>query len=94
MAQARWATTLVPMGTQVPVLSPRSPKPILGATEGFQKKWKCEKLSSVTKQPTQHQFWGFRRAHGTGYIGLAATTWVPMGAQVPVLSPNDHPNPS
>ena len=39
-------------------------------------------------------FWGFRRAHGTGYIGLAATTWVPIGAQVPVLSPNDHPNPS
>ena len=33
-------------------------------------------------------------AHGTGYIGLAATTWVPMGAQVPTLSPNDHPNPS
>ena len=29
-----------------------------------------------------------------GYIGLAATTWVPMGAQVPVLSPNDHPNQS
>ena len=25
---------------------------------------------------------------------LAATTWVPMGAQVPLLSPNDHPNPS
>ena len=48
----------------------------------------------VTKQPTQQQFWGFRRAHGTGYIGLAASTWVPMGAQVPILSPNDHPNPS
>ena len=27
-------------------------------------------------------------------MGLVATTWVPMGAQVPVLSPNDHPNPS
>ena len=65
-----------------------------GATEGFRKKWKCEKLSSVTKQPMQQQFWGFRRAHGTGYIGLAATTWVPMDAQVPVLSPNDHPNQS
>ena len=23
--------------------------------------------------PSQQQFWGFRRAHGTGYIGLAAT---------------------
>ena len=32
----------------------------------FQKKSKCEKSSSVTKQPTQQQFWGFRRAHGTG----------------------------
>ena len=29
-----------------------------------------------------------------GYIGLAATTWLPMGGQVPILSPNDHPNPS
>ena len=26
--------------------------------------------------------------------GLAATTWVPAGARVPVLSPNDDPNPS
>ena len=26
-------------------------------------------------------------------MGLAATTWVPMGAQVPVLSLNHHPNP-
>ena len=31
--------------------------------------------------------------HGLGYVGLAATTWVPMGSRVPVLSPNDHPNP-
>ena len=27
-----------------------------------------------------------------GYMGPAATAWVPMGAQVPVLSPNDHPS--
>ena len=27
-------------------------------------------------------------------MGLAATTWVPIGAQVPVLSLNHHPNPS
>ena len=27
-------------------------------------------------------------------MGLAATAWVPMGAQLPVVSPNDHPNPS
>ena len=31
---------------------------------------------------------------GAGGHGLAATTWVPMGAQVPTLSPNDQPNPS
>ena len=29
-----------------------------------------------------------------GQMGPVATTWVPMGTQVPVLSPNDHPNPS
>ena len=28
-------------------------------------------------------------------MGLAAATWVPMGApQVAILPPNDHPNPS
>ena len=27
-------------------------------------------------------------------MGLAATTWVPMGAQVSIISPNDHLNPS
>ena len=42
----------------------------------------------------QQQFWGFWGAHGLGNMGLAATTWVPMGAEVPLLSPNDHPNPS
>ena len=36
----------------------------------------------------------FRGAHGPGYMGLATTTWVPMGGRVPVLSPNDHPKPS
>ena len=39
------------------------------------------------------QFWGFGGAHTAGYMGLA-TTWVPMGAEVPALLPNDHPNPS
>ena len=37
---------------------------------------------------------GLEGAHGEGCIGLAATTWVPMGAPVPILSPNDHPDPS
>ena len=27
-------------------------------------------------------------------MGLSATTWVPLGAQVPVLSLNQHPKPS
>ena len=36
--------------------------------------------------------WG--GGHGVGYMGLPATTWVPMGGQVPVLSPNHHPNSS
>ena len=34
---------------------------------------------------------GFQGAHSSGYMGLAATMWVPMGAQVPLLSLNDHP---
>ena len=37
---------------------------------------------------------GLSGGHGLGYMGLAATTWVPMGAGVPVFSPNDNPNPS
>ena len=31
--------------------------------------------------------------HGSGYMGLAATAWVPLGAQVPVLSLDHHPHP-
>ena len=42
----------------------------------------------------QQQIWRFWGAHGTGNRGLTATKWVPIGAQLPVLSPNDHPNPS
>ena len=37
---------------------------------------------------------GFRRAHAPGHMGPEATTWVPMGARVPILAPNDNPNPS
>ena len=32
-------------------------------------------------------------AHGLGYMGLAATTWVPNSAQLLILSLNDHLNP-
>ena len=37
------------------------------------------------------RFWG---VHGPGYIGLAGTKGVPMGARVPVLSPNYHQPPA
>ena len=47
-----------------------------------------DKTTVLTPIPT------FSRAHGSGYPGLTATTWVHTGAQIPVLSPNDHPNPS
>ena len=42
----------------------------------------------------QHRFRSFQGVYDLRYMGLAATMWVPNGAQVPVLSPNDHPNPS
>ena len=54
----------------------------------FSKICRCHQTASTK------QFRSFRGAHGLGYMGLAATAWVPMGAQVPVLSPNEHPNPS
>ena len=76
------------------IVTKSSPKPIPGATEGFRKSRIFGNLAGVTKQPTQRQFQGFWGGHGSGYMGLAATTWVPMGAQVPVLSLNHHPNPS
>ena len=76
------------------IVTKSSPKPTLGVTEGFWKKANFGNLAGVTKQPTQRPFWGFWGDHGSGYMGLAATTWVPMGAQVPVLSLNHHPNPS
>ena len=34
-----------------------------------------------------------KKAQNGGYLAFSPT-WVPIGAQVPVLSPNDHPNPS
>ena len=71
-----------------------SPEPIPGAIEGFPKKSNFVNLAGVTKQPTQRQFRGFWRGRGSGFMGLAATTWVPIGAQIPVLSFNHQPNPS
>ena len=37
---------------------------------------------------------GDSRGPSPGYTGLMATRWVPMGAGVPAMSPNDHPKPS
>ena len=77
------------------IVTKSSPKPILGATDRFRKKANFGNLAGgVTKHPTKRQFRGFWAGHGSGYMGLPATTWVPMGAQVPVLSLNHHPNPS
>ena len=47
----------------------------------------------TTKEPKQRECRGFWGAHGLGYMGLAATMWVPVATQVPALSPNDHLNP-
>ena len=55
----------------------------------------CDVIFQVPLTGLQNSdFWAFGWAHGSGYMGHAATTWVPMGAQVPILPPNDHPNPS
>ena len=54
--------------------------PIPGVIEGFRRKANFEKILGVTKQPTQQQSWSFLGAHGSGYMGLSATMWVPMGA--------------
>ena len=89
------ATMWVPMGAQVPVLSPNDHQDhSQGQLKGFAENQILKKFSGATKQPKQQQFSAFPGAHGACYMGLVATTWVPMGAQVPVLSPNDHPNPS
>ena len=43
--------------------------------------------------PWGGELWGFG-AQYLGYMGILATMWVPMGAQTPVLSLNNHPNQS
>ena len=44
-------------------------------------------VQARNKRPKQRQFGGFWRALGPSDMGLAATMWVHMSAQVPVLSP-------
>ena len=68
------------------------------ATDGARKKVNFPKFSSATKQLEQQQFCSFQGGgwgwHSPGNMSLVTTMWVPMGSQVLVLSPNDHPNPS
>ena len=49
-------------------------------------------MHSGSHRPTK--FRSFRGGHGLGYMGQVATTRVPKEASVPVLSSNNHPNPS
>ena len=92
------ATTWVPMGAQVPVLSPNDhANQSWGQEKGFRKKNRTLIFFQVSLNNLHNSkfgafFWG--GGHGTGYIGLPATTWVSMGAQVLILSPNDHSDPS
>ena len=79
------ATTWVPMRAGVPLLSPNDhPNP------GFEKSQFFENFRVLLNSARQ-QFQGVWAAHGPGHMGLAATMWVPMGARVPILSPNDEP---
>ena len=72
------ATTWVPMGDRGPVLSPtRHPKQSQGRQKGFRKS-RILKIFQVPLTTLQQQFWGFWGAHGWGYTGLVATTWVPI----------------
>ena len=48
--------------------------PALDLTTLFEVIFKCHQM------PKQRQICGFQGADDPGYIGLAATTWVPMGA--------------
>ena len=58
------------------------------------------KTTNATEQPKDSNLVGFKSAMalatwpGSRYTGLLAATWVPMGAGVAVLSPNDDPNPA
>ena len=87
------ATTWVSMGARVPLLSPNDhPNASQRQQKDFAKSFQT--FSDATKQPINSNFRAFKGAHCSGYMGLAATVWVPMGARIPVLSPNNHPNPS
>ena len=82
----------VPMDAGVPVLSPNDhPK---RQRKDFSKKIRNFENFQVPLDSLKTAILGLSGGHGLGYIGRVATTWVPMGARRPVLSPNNHPNPS
>ena len=49
-------------------------------------------LPFMPRGSTQLAGYGWMWRPGGRYTGLLAATWVPMGAGVAVLSPNDDPN--
>ena len=65
-----------PHGARVPVWSPNDhPNPSQGWQNGFNKSQIFKNFRILLKCPNNGNF-GFRGAHGLGYMGLAATTWV------------------
>ena len=89
--------TSVPMGTPVyryshQIITLNHPR-ARGARR-ISEKVNFSKFFRCHEKACQSAFRGFSEANSPGYVGLAATTWAPMGARAPVSSPNDHPNTS
>ena len=89
--QGRAAIVWVLMGARVPMLSQMMTLTIPRPTQGLLEKNQSFEIFQV---PLNQQFQELQTAHGPSHKGLAATVWIPMGARVPILSPNDDPNPS
>ena len=86
------ATPQVSKGSQVPVLSPNGhPNPLQGRHKSFRKSGIFQNFSA---DACQHENGNVGVFGGPMVRATGARTWVPMDARVPVLSPNDHANPS
>ena len=71
----------VPEGAKISVLSPNDhPDPSHMQQREFGKSHILN-----TKQPKKRQFGAFGRAHGLGYVGLLATTFLQPPARAPPL---------
>ena len=55
----------------------------------IQSKFLCFQ-QGTSKRAEEQLYAGLLGGHGPGYMVLATATWTPMGARVPVLSPNDN----